>query len=132
MSPLPRLRARRRHWVLLVVPALALRALIPVGFMPVAAADGLSIELCPDAGAAPFERAAHDPLAHHHHQHGPGGHAPCLYAASATLASAPAEAAGLAQRAPESHAVEAAPSARTFVPSILRTQSPRAPPLLRD
>ncbi len=118
---------------MLALPALLLRALIPVGFMPVATADGLSIEFCPDAGPLP---AAADPHAHHHH-HTEGGpdpssashHAPCPFAASATLAAAP-DAASVA--AP--HAFERAPGdadlrARAFVPSIVRAQSPRAPPV---
>jgi hypothetical protein len=136
MSPLPRLRADKRRWALLALPALLLRALIPVGFMPVATADGLSIEFCPDAGPLPAAAgAAADPHAHHHHhQGGPdpssaSHHAPCPFAASATLAAAPEGAC-----VPAAHALERAPGdadlrARAFVPSIVRAQSPRAPPV---
>jgi hypothetical protein len=136
MNALPRLRKRRRRWALLALPALLLRALIPVGFMPVATADGFSIEFCPDAGPLPAAAsAAADPHAHHHH-HTEGGpdrssashHAPCPFAASATLAAAPEAAAVAAPPALERAPGEADVSARAFVPSIVRAQSPRAPP----
>jgi hypothetical protein len=137
MSPLPRLRAAKRRWALLALPALLLRALIPVGFMPVATADGLSIEFCPDAGPLPAAAsAAADPHAHHHH-HTEGGadpssashHAPCPFAASATLAAAPEAASVPAAHALERASGDAEVSARAFVPSIVRAQSPRAPPV---
>jgi hypothetical protein len=118
----------------LALPALLLRALIPVGFMPVATADGLSIEFCPDAGPLP----AADPHAHHHHHHQGGPdpssathHAPCLFAASATLAAVPATVTLVAPPALAGHSALLAPAARSFVPSILRAQIPRAPPLRR-
>jgi hypothetical protein len=137
MNPLPRLRKRRRRWALLALPALALRALIPVGFMPVATADGLSIEFCPDAGPLPAAAsAAADAHAQHHH-HTEGGsepssathHAPCLFAASATLAAAPDAASVAAPHAHPRAPGDADVSARAFVPSIVRAQSPRAPPV---
>jgi hypothetical protein len=137
---LARLRARRRRWALLALPALALRALIPAGFMPVAGAQGLGIEFCPDAAALPpgLARPA-DAFAHHHHHHSAGGsepssaihHAPCLFAASATLAAAPDAASVPGQPAVGRGLSGHALSARPFVPSIIRAQSPRAPPLLQ-
>lgn len=115
-----------------------LRALVPVGFMPVATAEGLGLEFCPDAGPLPAAAsAAADPHAHHHH-HGSGGasdssaahhHVPCLYAASATLASAPADTAVAALQVPARAPCDARVSARPFVPSIVRAQSPRGPPI---
>jgi hypothetical protein len=137
MKALPRLRKQRRRWALLALPALLLRALIPVGFMPLATAQGLSIEFCPDAGPLPVAAsAAADPHAHHHHHHAGGAdpssashHAPCLFAASATLASAPDAAAVAAPHAFERTPGDADPGARAFVPSIVRAQSPRAPPV---
>jgi hypothetical protein len=131
-SPLHRFRARRRRWALLALPALLLRALVPVGFMPVASAEGLSVEMCPDAAPLP-------PGYHHHHHHPGGGapdgsfaahHTPCLFAASATLAAAPEGAALLAPREAEFSPTGADLEARDFVPSIVRAQSPRAPPVL--
>jgi len=137
MSPLRRLRADKRRWALLALPALLLRALIPVGFMPVATADGLSIEFCPDAGPLPAAAsAAADPHAHHHHHHQGGPdpssashHAPCPFAASATLAAAPDAACVAAPPALARAPGDADVSARAFVPSIVRAQSPRAPPV---
>ena len=136
MSPLRGLRARRRRWALLALPALLLRALIPVGFMPVATAAGVGLELCPDAGPLPAgaSAAAHIHAHHHHHPGGPppssaAHHAPCLFAASAALASAPDGVAVAALPAPVRAPGEAQLGARGFVASIVRAQSPRAPPV---
>ena len=126
--------------MLLALPALLLRALVPPGFMPVAEEQGLSIELCPDAGALPpgiaLTASAHS---HHHaHHHGAGGpdsssathHAPCLFTASATLAAAPAEVALLAPGPAPHVAAEPARGPQLHLPSIVRVQSPRGPPRL--
>ena len=137
-SALAPLRARRRRWALLALPALLLRALVPAGFMPMATADGLSIGFCPDFAALPRGVAAavrsHDHH-HHHHDHGmPDGsaggahHAPCLFAASAVLAGTPAAAAIPASFAHEQQPGVPAAAALPFVPSIERTQAARAPP----
>jgi hypothetical protein len=139
MTIFARLRARRRCWLPLALPALMLRALIPAGFMPVAGAEGLTIGLCPDAGLPPGFVLPADPHSHHHHhQHSPGGgdpssathHAPCVFAASATLAPAPGATVLLEPRAVRGDARVHELKARPFVPSILRAQSPRAPPRL--
>jgi hypothetical protein len=138
MTPaLARLRARRRRWALLAVPALALRALIPVGFMPVAA-QGIALELCPDAAVLPPGLVLPaQPPAHQHHHHSAGAghdpssaahHAPCLFAAGATLATAPPAVVLIAPPLREGDTSARLPGARRFVPSILRAQSPRAPP----
>ena len=57
-----------------LIAVFLLRALIPVGYMPSAIADGLPFVLCPDdlpaAFTALFERGGHDGGGHHDH----GGH----------------------------------------------------------
>jgi len=127
----------RTRLALLVLPALLLRALIPVGFMPVAGPGGVSIGLCPGDGAMAqimthAGHAGHAAPAGHH----PGGspdpsaahHAPCVFSSGASvgfvpiLSASPCALAGLVSRS-------RSPGARGFVPAILRTQSPRAPPL---
>ncbi|HEY0768438.1 MAG TPA: hypothetical protein VGD47_10820 [Steroidobacteraceae bacterium] len=133
---LPYLRARRRRLAWLLLPALLLRALIPFGFMPVVAGGGMAIGFCPgEAALPPGIAAAHQFQAHHSGGADPGApgttahNAPCLFAASAAAAFAPAVL---------GHAVSAAgvaphdkPAATTvFLPTILRAQSPRGPPLL--
>lgn len=137
MSALPQLRAHRRCWLLLALPALVLRALIPTGFMPVATELGLNLELCPDAAVLPPGLVAAAVHAHHHHQHFGHGvpepasathHAPCLFAASATLAPAPSAVLMLRPQPAGSDVSGQAPAVRTFVPSILRAQSARSPP----
>jgi len=132
MTALPYLRTRPRL-ALLVLPALLLRGLIPVGFMPVADARGASLGLCPGMGAMthaghgahtvphgqrsgtlPYQNAAH--------------HTPCLFSAGASSGFV----AALAGPAPAANALAvpaARPCARRVIPAILRAQSPRAPPL---
>jgi hypothetical protein len=140
MAPLARLRRHRLSWALLALPALLLRALIPPGFMPVAAEEGFALEFCPGAAPLPPGIALASAHAHHRHHHSPDGgrdppsathHTPCLFAASATLAPAPTAVVLLAPQSPEGDAHPLDLSAGPFVPSILRAQSPRAPPLLR-
>jgi hypothetical protein len=110
-----------------LLPLLVLRLLIPVGFMPMAGSDGLSIGLCPGDGPLP------PTLAHLHHggQHGGTGggahHAPCLFAASAGAALAPAFLA-LPLSTPPAVPAALPRSDRHSPPSICRAQSPRAPP----
>jgi hypothetical protein len=139
MPALPWLRRRRGALALLAVPALLLRAFLPVGFMPVAATDGW-IAFCPGAGPLPAALAAN--AATHHHDHrsmdgGAGGapadpptahHAPCLFAASLLAAFTPTvlgfvpSARAAATQLPAAHILSSA------VASIERAQSPRAPP----
>jgi hypothetical protein len=135
-------RRRTALLALLVLPALVLRALVPVGFMPVIDGAGIHIGFCPGEaqppGALSGALAAAHPAHHHHHggaDHGSpasASHPPCLFAASATLATAPAAAALCAPVAARSRACTHEQNARPFVPSILRTQSPRAPPPLAN
>jgi len=147
---LPYLRGRRRRFAALLLPALLLRALIPFGFMPLIGASGLTLGFCPGEGALPaglaaanveLLRAAHSGQLHHDHAPGgaphggsgaPGGsshEAPCPFAASGKPAFAPAiltlETAASAAAPPEAHA-----TAPVFLPTVLRAQSPRGPPLI--
>ncbi len=123
---------RQRSWLaVLLLPAILFRALIPVGFMPAMHGDGrLGVIFCP------ITVSAGPGLVHEHHPGHEGGNAgygsghhqlACPFAASAGLApfadfvaptAAPAEFLALADGV----------SARHFVPTILRAQSPRAPP----
>jgi DUF2946 family protein len=132
MTALSQPRTRHRL-ALLVLPALLLRALIPVGFMPVAAPGGAALRLCPGAvgqGMVHAGHGAHDaPHTQHHGGADPGSthHTPCLFSAGAStgfaaLLAAPA----LEAAAPGAPAERLA--ARPFVPAILRAQGPRAPP----
>lgn len=130
---LPDLRRHRLAVALLVIPLLLLRSMVPQGFMPVAAGDGL-IGLCPDvAPLPPSLSAAH--LQHHHAgQHGDaaGAHhfTPCVFAASATIAGAPMQ--GTPALPPTVDVTFTPPTpAGMHLPAIVRAQSSRAPPLLQ-
>ena len=128
--------ARRRKLLLalLVLPVLVLRALVPVGFMPVSERGGFHIDFCPGEAQPPGALAA-QPLAHHHHHGGadhgapssPASHAPCLFALSASPAFAPAVAAA-PLIPPAATPLAESPVSREFVPAIVRAQIPRGPP----
>jgi predicted DNA repair protein MutK len=123
---------QRRLTLLLVLPALLLRALIPTGFMPLAGAGGAYLGLCP--GAVPAN-ATIEVLGHHthqHHTHDQGGapstqhHAACIFSLGATTASAtaaPTESAIAPTIGPAANA-----GSLVLLPSILRAQSSRGPP----
>ena len=123
-SSLRALRARSRPLLAAILPALLLRSLIPFGFMPVAGSGGPAMQLCPGGAAVGA-----------HHDHGGGAapdgtaHAVCVFAASAAPAVAPIappmppQAAGVCCA---KHQRVSSPS----LPSILRAQSARAPPVL--
>ena len=127
---LGRLRARRpREWViLLLLPALAWRLMVPAGFMP-AAGDGgtLTMQMCHgDAQSSIVIRLAGQGET-------PGEHSaphdsPCAFAASATVAP-PAIAAGpVAAVLPTGFALPSRPAApATRTPH--HPHSPRAPPV---
>lgn len=125
------LRRRRLAVALVVVPLLLLRSMVPQGFMPVAAADGL-IGLCPDAAPLPAGMVS----AHLHHHHGgqrgsTRHHFPtCVFAASATLAGIPTLSTLLLSPSPD---IGFTPLTSTslHLPAIVRAQSSRAPPLLQ-
>ena len=127
---LGRLRARElREWViLLLLPVLAFRLLVPAGFMP-SFGDGLavSMQMCHgDAKSSVVMRltgGAHEapggPAANHD--------APCVFAASAAVAPPASIAVPLAGAAPP----EPPQLPRVAAPSLStphRPQSPRAPP----
>ena len=128
-----------------MVPALLLRGLIPAGFMPIADAGGLSIGFCPGAGPLPpaisaeVSHAAHGGHASHaaHSHHAGGGspdpgtahHAPCLFSTGVTAAFASAPAAATLA-VPTLAAPVERPATAVFPPTVLRAQSPRAPPIL--
>jgi hypothetical protein len=138
---LPYLRSRGRRWTALLLPALLLRALIPFGFMPMVAGGGMTIGFCPgEAELPPGIAIAHHGDAHPGHSaaaHGGGHagdlgggahHAPCLFAASASPAVSPVIVALAPHDGAEARAT--APAAtHFFLPTILRAQSPRGPPL---
>jgi hypothetical protein len=138
---LPWLRTRRGALALLAVPALLLRAFLPVGFMPVAATDGW-IGFCPGAGALPPALVASE-ATHHHHAHqakdaGAGGvpddptpahHAPCLFAAGLLPGFSPAVLGFAAPPHAAATQLPAAQVASAAISAIVRAQSPRAPPV---
>jgi hypothetical protein len=134
---------RRLAWAIL--PALLLRALIPAGFMPLAGAGGPYLGFCPGAGPLPpglSASAEHgSQLAHashpghaHHEDGGPGRpdsshhYLACVFSTGATAGLAAMPAAALAPDAPLAFCERF--TAGIFLPAILRTQSPRGPPIL--
>ena len=97
MSPLPRLRADKRRWVLLALPALLLHLLTPAGFMPADDAP-LSLQICPEGfPAGLLAHAGH----HHHHggEHHGGEH--CVFAAAGANGPPSQHAPAMASPAPE-------------------------------
>ena len=131
-----RLTARRRAalLVLVVLPALAVRALLPVGFMPVIDDAGIHIGFCPGEAQPPGALLTGPHFAHHHHhggaEHGTpasASHPPCLFALSACPAFVPA-APALAPLPPAAAALTAGPSSPVLVPAIVRAQTARGPP----
>ena len=129
-------RHRRLAWLLL--PALLLRALIPVGFMPLAGASGAYLGFCPGSGAqlpGASERAAPH-TAHVGHSHRDGDrpsspaaphHGPCLFSGGAAteFTADPL----LAVVLPVAQAPTERIASLVFVPAILRAQSSRGPPI---
>jgi len=131
----PRTRGRRLAWLLL--PALLLRAVIPIGFMPLAGADGAYLGFCPGAGSLPASaeqlatHASH--FGHAHHSGGVPGtpgtqhHPACVFSAGAATEFASLLSAALAA------SVSPPPAARVtsliVLPTILRAQSSRGPPI---
>jgi hypothetical protein len=132
LSPL---RTRRQRLASLLLPALVLRALIPVGFMPLAGSGGVHLGFCPGAGPVP---AARSELARHapHHAHHDGGapgapgtshQAACVFSAGASTVFAETPSATLTAALAQAPAERAA--SLTVLPSILRAQSSRGPPI---
>jgi hypothetical protein len=134
---LPRKRLRFLV-VALLLPLLALRALIPVGLMPMAGADGsISLQLCPGtvpavAGHAQFWHGASGDMASHHHRgegHGPA-HSHQTVCPFAALASPACTVTVLAitTEAMRDAFISSRESEQVFFSTLRRTQSPRAPP----
>jgi hypothetical protein len=121
-----------------LLPALLLRALTPVGFMPMHDAQGgLYLAFCPGIGDTLLPPLlSDDPHRHHHAMHdhdgqsAPRHHDVCPYALSAgpalaySVPSVPGPATFVAE-APAPH------YSSVSVPSIERAQSARAPPAPR-
>lgn len=113
----------------LLLPAMIFRALIPVGFMPMAGAGGaMELALCPGTvDGATFIAAAIDPHAKHHHEHHDQRSPPCAYALSGTAMPAPVIPAQVLFTA-----MVEPPRARigtvVFLPAIVRVHLPRGPP----
>jgi hypothetical protein len=125
----------RRRTIALLLPALVLRALIPVGFMPMAGAGGVSLGLCPDAAAMPADMAGTDPAQPMHHGDHDAGvpfsgshHAPCLFAASAGAGSTPAAVQLVAYISGVPQCALPAYYRPVSLPAVYRAQSARAPP----
>lgn len=124
LRPTPRARPAR-HLAGLLLALLALRALVPAGFMAAPSADGLQMAFCESGAAGGL-----------HHGHAPGhGHSSaadpaCPFAQSAGPAPLPAVPALAGE--PPRHAFEpAAPGARAAIPpGPPRQQTPRGPPRL--
>lgn len=127
---LPGLRRRRLNPLALLALPLLLHVLIPTGFMPVSAAVGF-IGLCPDAAPMPPGMV----MPEHSHHGGPGrddGRAhgsQCPFAKSGAAAGA-ALPPGLAVELAAATAALAPALPSRHVPSIVRAQSSRGPPLL--
>jgi hypothetical protein len=127
---LDRLRATKaREWVvLLLLPALAWRLLVPAGFMPVAG-DGLSLtmQMCHgDAQSSIVIRLAGK-------GEKPGDHtaphdAPCAFAASATVAPPASVAAPIDAILPTGITLPSRPVAAA-IRTLRHPHSPRAPPV---
>jgi hypothetical protein len=136
---LGRLRSRTaREWVsLLLLPALALRLLVPEGFMPASGEAGaLTMQMCHgDARSAIVMRlVGDDGAARGDHGDSSGGEArhdsPCVFAASASTAppGVPATPSSI-----DPVASVATPALRATAPPTRpshRCQAPRAPPTL--
>jgi len=133
------LRTRRqRRLVWLLLPALLLRALIPVGFMPLAGASGAYLGFCPGSGALPpgASELAAPYTAHSGHTHHDGDrpgspaaphHGPCVFSGGAAteFTADPL----LVVVLPVAQAPTERIASLVFVPTILRAQSSRGPPI---
>ena len=139
MKVLSTLRSRSRLVALALLPALLLRVLTPVGFMPMYDARGdLYLAFCPGIGDTTLPPMAGDPHRNHHAMHdhdggdtpAPQHHNLCPFALSAgpVLAhSVPDVAASLPR------AVAASPGGYPVlsIATIERAQTARAPPAPR-
>jgi hypothetical protein len=124
---LARLRARRRFWALLALPALWLHLLIPAGFMPANDAP-LSLQICPEGfPAGLLAHAGH----HHHHgggEHGGGEH--CTFGAAGGNGPPSQQAPPLAHPYPVLVAAEPCGAPRLFVRLVYLPQARGPPPFV--
>lgn len=129
---MPTIRISRRTRILaalLLLPALALRALIPSGFMPGTHAGlGIAMQLCTSQGMqtvivnpdGSIEQGA--PASHHD--------APCSYALSGGAAPLPELTHSPSLSVPSATFVAFAPAPAVSLPSIVRAHTPRGPPAI--
>lgn len=115
--------SRRKWWAALLLPAFLLRALIPVGFMPMVGPD-FTVRMMVCRGYAPLPDgpapAGHGAPAHEDHGNCPYGASPAL-GALAQLSAQPI----VVARLPDA----AVPAAQIdFFSVSFRAQSPRGPP----
>ncbi|MGH8863106.1 MAG: DUF2946 family protein [Burkholderiales bacterium] len=117
-----------------MLPAILFRGLIPAGFMPAIDADGsLRLQFCPAADQAAADT---DPMQGHHHDgatsgSGHAGHDRplCQFAASATPAPLPTISLMTAVEPHDDLLAGINYVSRDTIPTIIRAQSPRAPPV---
>lgn len=141
-------RRRQRRWVAIALPGLLLRAVIPVGFMPMFG-PGLEVQLILCEGYAPIASTAMDmskdmpidmPMGLPAQQHaggesGPGGidphshqdHSACPYGASPALAALPALADVPVALQSSAQSLISAPQVANYE-IVARAQTPRGPP----
>lgn len=142
MKFLAAFRSRKRVIALALLPALLLRALTPVGFMPMHDTQGgLYLAFCPGIGDTMLPPLVDDPHRDHHpqghakHDHGDGKSAPqhhnvCPYALSASPALA-YSVPSVPALAPHTAGASAPDYSSVSIPTIERAQSARAPPAPR-
>ena len=120
------MRRRNRLALLLLVPAMVLRALVPVGFMPAREAP-LSIEICPEGFPTQLlSRAAH------HHDHGGRGapaHSDHCAFGSACGSGPLVEPALWGASAATSQAAPPSPAQRVLFVRLVHLPDARGPPL---
>ena len=109
----------KSQWIAgLLLPAILFRGLIPVGFMPALDGDGaMSVHFCDGMANGP----ADDPAKPGHEQR------KCPYSATSSPVPPPAFVA-MSLEACEIQPVLIDSSGRNAVPTIVRLQTPRAPP----
>ena len=114
-------RRRIRGWIALLLPLMLLRALLPAGYMPVAAQDGLHIVMCSDGLAdrtAPAPGPDHSPTPD-------GSH--CLFAHAAAFAP-PQAAAAIVTPAPVAFSTAPDPVSGSTATGPPRLHTARGPP----
>ena len=115
-----------RKWVVWLLPILALRAFLPVGFMWTAGPGGLELSFCPGQGSVLVAGT------HHHHDGGPGSEradSPCPFGMAAVALSSDVD--HLAAALPEPGPVLVAPrSIGLSTAGPVRADRIRGPPTL--